>query len=336
MSTHDNTRRSAIYSFAATGLVGLGLTFSGGLFSPAHAETSYPDKPIRLIVPFPPGGGGDKLARMLAPTLETLLNTGIVIDNRGGGNGNIALQAVAKSAPDGYTLGLTLTDHLALSPSLYDKLAYDPVKDFASIGLIASTPYVFTVDTKNGAGSLASLVASAKKDPGTISIGYPTVSPLLATSLLEKQSGTKFNLIPYRGIAQGMPDMLGGRLDVWVGTSVTMRGFIDGGKVRGIAVTSAQRSPALPDVPTIAESGFPGFELVTWYGIVAPAGTSPAIVAKLNAKLNEALQTKELQAKLEADGALILGGPPEKFSQALSRDMARLGPLVKVAGIKAE
>ncbi|WP_281081856.1 tripartite tricarboxylate transporter substrate-binding protein [Variovorax paradoxus] len=225
---------------------------------------------------------------------------------------------------------------MALSPSLYDKLAFDPVKDFQPIGLIASTPYVFTVDAASGAAHLAAAIAKAKKEPGSVSIGYPTVSPLLATELLQKQSGAKFNLIPYRGIAQGMPDMLGGRLDAWVGTSVTMRGFIDGGKVRGIAVTSAQRSPALPGVPTIAESGFPGFELLTWYGIVAPAGTPAAIVAVLNARLNETLRTPDVRARLEADGALILGGAPEQLSRALRADMDRLGPLIKAAGIKPE
>lgn len=319
---------------AAAGLLGLALASTFGL--PARADTDYPDKPVRLIVPFPPGGGGDKLARVLAPTLGELLKTSVIIDNRAGANGNIALQAVAKSRADGYTLGLTLTDHIALSPSLYDKLPFDPVKDFQPIGLIASTPYVFTVDAASGAAHLGAAIAKAKKDPGSVSIGYPTVSPLLATELLQKQSGAKFNLIPYRGIAQGMPDMLGGRLDAWVGTSVTMRGFIEGGKVRGIAVTSAQRSPALPGVPTIAESGFPGFELVSWYGIVAPAGTPAAIVAVLNAKLNETLRTPDVKAKLEADGALILGGAPEQLSRALRADMDRLGPLIKAAGIKPE
>jgi tripartite-type tricarboxylate transporter receptor subunit TctC len=301
-----------------------------------HADSAYPDKPVRLIVPFPPGGGGDKLARMLAPTLGSLLKTSVIIDNRGGANGNIALQTLAKSPADGYTLGLTLTDHIALSPSLYDKLPYDPVKDFAPIGLVVTTPYVFTVDAKDGPADLPSVIAKAKKDAGSMSVGYPTISPLLATELLQKQSGAKFNMIPYRGIAQGLPDMLGGRLNIWVGTSVTMRGFIDGGKVRGIAVTSAKRSPALPTVPTIAESGFPGFELVTWYGIIAPAGTPAAIVEKLNAALNEVLRTPDVKAKLEEDGATIVGGPPSQFTHALTSDMARLGPMIKAAGIKAE
>lgn len=315
--------------------VALALTVAS--LAPAMAQgDTYPSKPIRLIVPFPAGGGGDKLARTLAPKLEELLKASLVIENKGGGNGNIALQSVASAPADGYTIGLTIMDQIALSPSLYDKLPFDPVRDFTPIGLVVSTPYVFTVETKTGATSLAAAVAKAKKDPGSVSIGYPTVSVRLATEMLQRQVGAKFNTIPYRGIAQSMPDLLGGRLDFWAGTTVTMRSFIDAGKVRGVAVTSAKRSPALPSVPTVAESGYPGFELVTWYGIIAPAGTPKPIVDKLNAKLNAALNSPDIRSKMEADGALVLGGSPERLAQLLKEDMARLGPLIKQAGIKPE
>lgn len=297
---------------------------------------TYPDKPIRLVVPFPAGGGGDKLARTLAPKLEELLKASVVIDNRGGGNGIIALQAVSSAAPDGYTIGLAIMDHIALSQALYDKLPFDPVRDFTPVGLVVSTPYVFTVEAKSGPANLASAIAKAKKDPGGVSIGYPTVSVRLATEMLQRQSGAKFNTIPYRGIAQGMPDLLGGRVDFWAGTTVTMRSFIDGGKLRGVAITSAQRSPALPNIPTIAESGYPGFELVTWYGIVAPAGTPKPIVDKLNRELNAALRAPDIRAKLEADGAIVLGGSPAQLAQLLKDDITRLSPMIKQAGIKPE
>lgn len=315
----------------------LALTGLAGVATPAFAQgDAYPSKPIRLIVPFPPGGGGDKLARTLAPKLEELLKTSVVIENKGGGNGNIALQSVATAPADGYTIGLTIMDQIALSSSLYEKLPFDPVRDFAPVGLVVSTPYVFTVETKSGAANLAAAVTKAKKDPGGVTIGYPTVSVRLATEMLQRQAGAKFNTIPYRGIAQSMPDLLGGRLDFWAGTTVTMRSFIEAGKVRGVAITSAKRSPALPGVPTVAESGYPGFELVTWYGIVAPAGTPKPVIDKLNAQLNSALNSPDIRSKMEADGALVLGGAPDRLAQVLKDDMARLGSLIKQAGIKPE
>ncbi len=305
--------------------------------TPALAQgDAYPSRPVRLIVPFPPGGGGDKLARTMAPRLEALLKTTLIIENKGGGNGNIALQAVATAPADGYTVGLAIMDHIALSPFLYDKVPFDPVRDFAPIGMVVSTPYVFAVETRTGAADLAAAIARAKKNPGSVSVGYPTVSVRLATEMLQRQAGAAFNTIPYRGIAQGMPDLIGGRLDFWAGTTVTMRGLIDSGKVRGVAITSARRSPALPDVPTIAESGYPGFELVTWYGLVAPAGTPATIVDKLNRQLNAALATPDIRKRLEADGALVLGGPPDRLGQAIRDDMARLGPMIKQAGIQPE
>ncbi|MFJ4291121.1 Bug family tripartite tricarboxylate transporter substrate binding protein [Cupriavidus sp. NPDC089707] len=308
-----------------------------GAIVPALAQgDAWPAKPVRLIVPFPPGGGGDKLARTLAPKLEALLKTSLVIENKGGGNGNIALQSVATAPADGYTIGLTIMDQIALSPSLYDKLPFDSVRDFAPVGLVVSTPYVFTVEAKNGAADLAAAVARAKKEPGSVSIGYPTVSVRLATEMLQRQSGARFNMVPYRGISQSMPDLLGGRVDFWAGTTVTMRSFIEAGKVRGVAITSAKRSPALPNIPTVAESGYPGFELVTWYGIMAPAGTPRPVIDKLNAQLNAALNAPEIRAKLEADGALVLGGPPERLAQVLKEDMGRLGPMIKQAGIKPD
>jgi len=326
-------RPSRRRTLAATlALAGLGALPMGAL----AADAAYPDHAIRLIVPFPPGGGGDKLARLLATPLGNSLHAGIVVENKGGANGNLALQSVASAKADGYTIGLTLTDHIALNPFLYDKLPYDPTRDFAPIGLVVSTPYVLTVASKQGPATLADVLAQSKKAPGSFSIGYPTVSPLLATRLLQTQAGITFNMIPYRGVAQGMPDMLGGRLNAWVGTSVTMRGFIEGGTVRGIAVTSKARSPALPDVPTIAENGFPDFDLVTWYGLVAPAGTPAPVIEKLNASLNTALKDPEFLRQMQADGAVPLPGAPERFSQLLESDMKRLGPMIREAGIRGD
>ncbi|MBV7484599.1 tripartite tricarboxylate transporter substrate binding protein [Bordetella sp. BOR01] len=303
--------------------------------SAAHAEAAYPSKPIRLVVPFPPGGGGDRLGRLLADPLAKALHTDVVVENQGGANGNIALQTVARADPDGYVLGLTLIDHIAVNPFIHKNLSYDPLKDFKAVGMVLSTPYVIAVG-QDGPATLADLVARAKARPGEVSIGYPTINIQMAMLEFGRRTDTELNLIPYRGIAQGMPDMLGGRLTAWVGTSVTMRGFIEGGKVRGLGVTSAERSPALPDVPTVAESGYPGYEQVTWYGIVAPARTPDETIGKINRALNEVLHSPAVKAEIERDGARVIGGPPEPFMKALEADMRRLGPMIKAAGVKTQ
>lgn len=303
--------------------------------SPAKAEAGYPSKPIRLLVPFPPGGGGDRIGRLLAEPLGKALRTDVVVENQGGANGSIMLQNVARAAPDGYVLGLTLIDHIAVNPFIHESLPYDPLKDFKGVGMVLSTPYVLAVD-QNGAKTLAEFVGMARNKPGSVSIGYPTINIQMSMLELQKRSGAELNLIPYRGVAQGMPDLLGGRLTGWVGTSVTMRGFIDGGKVRGLAVTSAKRSPALPDVPSVAESGYPGYEQVTWYGIIAPAGTPDATVARINTALNQVLREPAVLAEIEKDGAVPIGGAPGDFMKALEADMRRLGPMIKAAGVKAQ
>jgi len=302
----------------------------------AAAEAAYPSKPIRLIVPFPPGGGGDKLGRLLSEPLAKALGTNVVVENQGGANGNIALQTVARAEPDGYVLGLTLVDHIGVNPFIHKSLSYDPLKDFKPVGMVLSTPYVIVVDKANGPAALPELIDAAKANPGDVSIGYPTINIQMSMLELQRRSATKLNLIPYRGIAQGMPDLLGGRLDAWVGTSVSMRGLIEGGKVRGLGVTSSQRSPALPDLPTVAELGYPGYEQVTWYGILAPAGTADPVIAKLNAALNDVLRTPAVKAEIERDGAMVLGGPADEFMTALRADMQRLGPMIEAAGVGAQ
>ena len=330
MATHKN-RRALIRGITFAALAcSLGVTSLA-----AHAESSYPSKPIRLLIPFPPGGGGDRLGRLLAEPLGKALHADVVVENQGGANGNIALQTVARAEPDGHVLGLTLVDHIAVNPLIYTNLSYDPLKDFKAVGMVLSTPYVMAV-AQNGPATLKELIAQAKRKPGEISIGYPTVNIQMALLELEQRTGTDLNLIPYRGFAQGMPDMLGGRLTAWVGTSVTMRGFIEGGKVRGVGVTSTDRVGVLPDIPTIAESGYPGYEQVSWYGIIAPAKTPDTIIDKVNHALNEVLQMPAVKAEIERDGAVVIGGKPDILMKTLDADIRRLRPMIKAAGIKAE
>lgn len=317
---------------AATAMATMAL---GMLPTAAVAETQFSRKPIRLLVPFPPGGGGDRLGRLLAEPLGKALNADVVVENQAGANGNIALQTVARAEPDGHVLGLTLVDQIGVNPLIYSNLPYDPIKDFKPVGMVLSTPYVMAV-APNGPASVADFIAQAKAGSGDVSVGYPTVSIQMAMLDLQQRSGSTLNLIPYRGFAQGMPDMLGGRLTAWVGTSVTMRGYIEGGTVRGLAVTSRERTPVLAAVPTVAESGFPDYEHVSWYGILAPSRTPDATIAKLNAALNEILSSPAVKAEIEKDGATVLGGTPEALTRALKDDMQRLAPMIKAAGIKPQ
>lgn len=301
----------------------------------ASAQAAYPEKSIRLIVPFPPGGGADRVARTLTRKLTQTMKTAFVVENRGGANGIIALDALAKAPADGYTLGLTLMDHLALNPALFEHLPYDGTKDFAPVALLASYPFVFAVNANGGPLTMAQALASAKAAPTSISIGFPSANSRLAIEQLQQRAGVQLNVIPYRGIAQGMPDLLGGRLSFWIGTSATLRGPIEGEQVRGLAVTSAKRLPVLPDVPTVAELGFPGFETVSWFGLLAPAKTPAAIVARLNTEINAALNDPKVKADFEADGATLLGGSSAAFEETLLDDTKRLGAIVKELGLKA-
>lgn len=313
----------------------VGAVFAAAFSPAAMAQANYPDKPIRFIVPFPPGGGADKLARALAQKLESQLKTSVVVEHKGGGNGNVALDFLAKAPGDGYTIAMTLTDHIVLNPALFDKLTYDPIKDFAPVALLTSTPFVLAVEAKAGPASFDSMIAAAKKQPESVSIGTSGANTRLTIEQLQKRAGTKFTNVPYQGVAQGMPDLMGGRLTIWVGSIPTLRSHIEGGRVRGIAITSLSRSPVLPNVPTVHESGFPEFEAVSWFGVIAPSATPSVIVDRLNAEINIALKSAEFRTTMEADGALILGGTSAHFQEVLKTDIARIGKIAKEAGVKA-
>jgi tripartite-type tricarboxylate transporter receptor subunit TctC len=303
----------------------------------AMAQT-YPAKPIRMIVPFPPGGGTDIAARTIANKLSDSVKWTFVVENKPGAGGNLGVEQAVKSPADGYTLVIGQTSNLAINPTLYVKLPYDPLRDLSPVALIVSAPIVFVVAANSRYASLGDLLAAAKKDPGGVTFASPgngTVSHL-AGELLQRASGVKLTHVPYKGAAQALADTLGGQVQSFMSSVPSALAQIKGGRLRAIAVTSAKRAAELPVVPTIAESGYQGFEASTWYGLLAPAGTPAAIVARLNAEVNRVLMTPEVRDRLASEGGEALGGSPEQFAAFLKAEHAKWGRVVKESGAKAE
>jgi tripartite-type tricarboxylate transporter receptor subunit TctC len=312
----------------------LGLTAVAGT---AWAQ-AYPTKPIRVIVPFPAGGGTDIIAREVTHKLSSTLGWSIVVENKAGSGGNIGVDAAAKAAPDGYTLALGQTSNLAINPTLYGKMPYDSVKDLTPVSLVASAPLVLVVAADSPYKTLADVVAASKAKPASLnfaSAGNGTVAHLASESL-QKAAGIKLTHIPYKGAAQAATDVIGGQVQLYMSSVPTLLGHLKSGKMRAIAVTSLKRVDDLPQVPTVVESGYKGFEAVTWFGFVAPAGVPKDIVARLNTEFNKALQTAEVKKKLSDQGADVLGGSPEQFSALIKSDIARWAPIIKESGAKLD
>lgn len=295
---------------------------------------AYPAKPIRVVVPFPAGGGTDLIAREVTNKIQTTKGWNFIVENRPGTGGNIGVDAVAKSAADGYSIALGQTSNLAINPTLYTKMPYDSVKDLAPIGLVASAPLVLVVSAESPIKTLADVVAASKAKPGSLNIataGNGTVAHL-ASELFQNTAGVNFTHIPYKGAAQASTDLVGGRVELYLSSVPTLIGYIKGGKMRPIAVTSLKRVDDLPAVPTIAESGYKGFEAVTWFGFVAPTGTPKDVVTLLNTELNKALAAADLKQKISDQGADVLGGSPEAFGSLIKSDLARWAPIIKASG----
>jgi tripartite-type tricarboxylate transporter receptor subunit TctC len=319
---HGTTRRA---------ILALALAVTG---TTAFSQAAYPTKPIRLVVPFPPGGGTDLIARTVAQKLTDSLKWTIVIDNRPGAGGNIGVDTVAKAAPDGYTLVIGQTSNLAVNPTLYPKLPYDPVKDFAPVVVLSSSPIVIAVATQSPFKTFADVVAAAKKKPKTITLGYSgngTVAHL-SSELAQKTAGIELQHIPYKGAAQAMTDVMSGQVDLYMSSVPTLLGHVRDQKLRALAVTSIKRSGELPDTPTLAESGYKDFDAVTWFGILAPAGTPADVVRTLNTEFNKALRDPTVAAKLRSDGGDVIGGTPEQFSALIKTEIPRWGRIVKDSG----
>lgn len=295
---------------------------------------TWPSKPIRLVVPFPPGGGTDILAREVTQKITEATKWSFIVENKPGSGGAIGLDNIAKSPADGYSLVLGQTSNLAINPSLYKKLPYDPVKDLAPISMVASSPMVLVVATDSPYKTLADVVSDAKARPGTINFatsGNGTVGHL-ATELFQKEAGIKLVHVPYKGAAIAITDVIGGQVQIYVSSIPTVIGNIKSGKMRALAVTSLKRVDDIPQTPTIAESGYKNFEVATWFGILGPAKLPKEIVVRLNAEINKALKNPELQKKLSDQGADVAGSTSDQFAKLISSEMSRWGKVVKESG----
>src|SRR5512140_3336235 len=304
----------------------------------AAQAQAWPSKPIRLIVPFPAGGGTDIIARELTHQISATTKWNFVVDNKAGSGGNIGVDAAAKSTSDGYTLVIGQTSNLAINPTLYSKLPYDPVKDLTPVALIGSSPLALVTAASSPYKKLADIVKDAKATPGAINFatsGSGTVSHL-ATELFQREAGIKLTHIPYKGASQGAMDVIGGSVQLYISSIPTLIGHIRSGKLRPLAVTSSKRVEDLPDVPTIAESGYKGFEAVTWFGILGPAKLPPDVVAKLNEEIRKAVQSPELQKKMREQGVDLSSGTPEQFGALIKTDIAKWGKVVKESGAKVD
>jgi tripartite-type tricarboxylate transporter receptor subunit TctC len=299
---------------------------------------AWPTKPIRVVVPFPPGGGTDTIAREV--TQKVAVNTGwtFVIENKPGAGGNLGVDNAARSTPDGYTIVLGQTSNLAINPTLYSKLPYDPQKDLAPIVLVANAPLVMVTSSVSSYKNLADAVNAAKAKPGAINFASPgngTVAHL-TSEMFQRAAGIKTQHIPYKGANQALTDVIGGTVELYMSSVPTLIGHIKQGKLRALAVTSAKRVDDLADVPTINESGYKGFDAVTWFGFLAPAATPKDVIARLNAEFNKVLQQPDLRKKLSDEGADPVGGTPEQFAALIRDDIPRWGKIVKESGARVD
>ncbi len=318
---------------AALGALALGAAPGDGALAQA-----WPARPIRLIVPFPPGGGTDVISRQLAERIGAHTGWAIVIENRAGAGGNIGLDAVAKAAPDGYTIGMGQAANLAINPSLYAKMPFDPVKDLAPIAPIASQGLVVGVSAKSPVRTLADLVAAAKAKPQAVSLAHPGNGTVghLGGIMFARRAGIAFLVVPYKGASPAVTELMGGQVDVLFGNPLAVMPLVSSSALRALAVTSLQRLAALPAVPTIAESGYPGFEAINWSGLVAPARTPPGVIAQLNAQAAAALRRPELLERLALDGSDPFPGSVETFAAFVRAEQEKWGAAVRDAGIRVE
>jgi tripartite-type tricarboxylate transporter receptor subunit TctC len=323
-------RRGAILA-----LLGLALACTQ---ASAQAPTApWPSKPIKFILPFPPGGGTDILGRILAEKLTANLGEPVVIENRGGAGGNVGAEAAAKSPPDGYTIVL-VAPSLAISPSLYAKLNYDPVRDLTPVALVGTVPNVLVTNPSVPAKTLAEFIALARAKPGGMNFGSGGngTSNHLAGELFNIQAGVKLVHVPYKGVNLAMNDVLAGQIQLVVIGIPAALPFIQAGRLRALAVIAPQRSPALPDVPTAAEAGLAGYDVTTWYGVLAPAGTPRPIVERLNAEIVRAVHSPDVQERLAATGTEPRTSTPEEFGGYIRQEMAKWGKVVREAGLRAD
>ncbi len=315
----------------------LALCFAGALLPCAQAQ-GYPNKPIRLIVPFPPGGGNDVIGRIMAQKLTERFGQQVVVDNRAGANGIVGLQALMQAPPDGYTIGVAAAGPMAVNPSLYDKLPYDSLKDFAYITNMVIFPLILITHPSVPAKTTQELISLAKAKPKQIFFGTPGSgnSAHLAGELLNSMANIQTVHVPYKGQGPAMADLVAGQVQMMFASIPSVLSQVKSGQVNAIAMGSAKRVPSLPDIPTLSESGVPGFEAYSWVGILAPAKTPKDIVNKLNKEIVDILKQKDVAEKLNQQGALPVGDTPEQFSAYVKAEIDKWGAVVKSANIKAD
>jgi tripartite-type tricarboxylate transporter receptor subunit TctC len=303
---------------------------------PAFAQ-GYPARLVKIVVPFPPGGSTDLLARRIAEKFQQSMGQPFIVENRPGAGGVVGSEMVAKSPADGYTLLVGVTGSHSISPSLNPAVSYDPLKSFEPISVIVSGPLVLVVNPDLPARDVKSLVALAKSGRA-LNYGTPGngTSMHLATEMFNAAAGIQLTHVPYKGSANAMTDLIGGQIQVMVNDMVVTLPQIRAGKVRALAVTSSRRHPLLPDVPTVAESGYPGFEALSWQGMFAPAGTPRDVLAKLNTELVKALQASDLQEQFGSQGFFVGGDSPAEFRAFIEKDIARWAQVIRTAGIKPQ
>ena len=322
--TFHLTRRAALATALAAAAVG------------AQAQDAYPNKPIRLVVPFTPGGVTDSSGRLIADFLGKRLGQQIVVDNKPGASGNIGTAQVVAAAPDGYTLVLAFDGTMVINPHVFAKVPFDTLKDFAPVGRIGSATLILVAHPEVPVKTLQDVIALSKTKPlayGTSGIGG---TPHIAGEMLAQRSGAKLDHVPYKGGGQAMTDVMGGTIPLVYTAVAGAQGHVKSGKLKAIAVSGARRSSSLPDVPTFIENGIADFVVDSWVGILAPAATPPAVIARLNTELNAVLNDPAVRERLATLGIDPTPGTPEQFRQQMQKDLAAYGPIVKAAGIKLE
>jgi tripartite-type tricarboxylate transporter receptor subunit TctC len=316
----------------------LALASGASIFAPlAHAQ-NYPVKPVRFIVPFPPGGGNDTIARLVAQKLSAALGQQVIVDNRPGAGGTIGAEAAARSPGDGYTMFLAGVATHGINPNMRKKMPYDALKDFEAVSLIASAPLLVVVHPSLPVKNVKDLIAVAKAKPGQINYASngPGSSSHLAVELFDMMAGVKLTHIPYKGLAPALTDLLSGEISVMFSSAVAALPQVKSGRLRAIAMTGAKRSAAIPNVPTVAESGVPGYETGSWYGVVVPAGTPRAAIDRLSREIQTIVKSPDFTAKLNEEAVIPVGSTPEAFDKHIRNELARWAKVIKAAKIALE
>jgi len=308
------------------------LAFSGA----AAAQSDYPNRPLRLVVTVPPGGAADFIARLVGGKISESLGQPVVVENRGGAGGTIAADAVAKAAPDGYTLlQNSITTH-GVGPHLYASLPYDPVRDFAPVSGLALLPLIMAVNSDLPSRNVSEFIAYTKANPVNFASSGNGGAPHMAAELFKSVTGAPLTHVPYKGSGPAVADLVGGRVQIMFDAAPSLIAHIRGGKLRALAAASAQRNRLLPEVPTFAELGYPRIAVSLWYGVLAPAGTPAPVIRKLNTEITRALESADVRDRLQAQGAEPMPGTPEAFASFMREEMAKWAPVVRQSGIKLD